>query len=542
MRRRFWLSRRSSAERTGVGEASDVLRWLRQRLVRTDVYLASRGFVSTDSRGHRRLVGTVQNVEPNQTDAGHWVVEVETTEAYEARQYESIGGVVTGRQDLDAVEEARQRRRAAVGYSTAAFQNEILTRAAPNQLLQPRQLVYATSGGTVAATAAPYSPGTFVRMDGDRAVVALHGGNVELSQPQTPVQDVTAAIQVSPAISRMRATINAGRSLYSGVRDMVMQISEVATAREDSIRQFTSILYTDRTDVAEARGTSRRPQDYTITGYSADQPATAASDFYAQIAASSPRRQLAELRQQQDRQVAGILATSQPVHFPVDNPDADDHTRNICALVDRVGREATQGYLGAPLRTDPRTGYIHESERRRIEDRVTAALRQRLDGDIRFVVDRDMSRGLQGHFVGEVRGERGRVENLFPIVDTATGATLSTTAQHFYGFDREANETDAELRNRIGSRTLQGHQATQVWIDDLFDDTPPLPRPWRVDAVEALPPHSAWLPRLLPWLSGEVMDGDEAYEVLVGEVVAAGLRLSYDASTKTLSVGGSDVG
>jgi len=420
VRRRFWLSRRSVE--VSVGRVAATIERLQQHLMGRDVYLSSRGYVSTDSHGWRRHVGFVGVVEVAEP-GGHWVVEVETTEEYEARQHEVVGGVTTGRQDLDAVEEQRQLEVAAIvahaeitrGLNASVIHDQTAQamglRSATT--LQPGQLVYATSDSTVSATASRHSPvvGTFVRMEGNNAVVALGGGAVTMQVGNTATaQDVVAAMQASPATSMLQAAVDAGRSLYAGFRDALVRVGETASAREDAYRQFSSLFYTDRTEVAEVRGTSTLPVGYTAGSYTANIPITitnGADDLAATMQRQS-RELAAAARRRQDEAVAQALTTSRPVRFPIAGPITDERTRRISELVERVSREATQRYLGEAIRVDPETGHITESEQRRIEEGVMTALRQRLDGDIRLVVDRDMRAGqLQTHIVGSTTGERG---------------------------------------------------------------------------------------------------------------------------------------
>ncbi len=407
MRRRFWLSRRSAE--IGVGRVAATVERLQQHLMGRDVYLSSRGYVSTDSHGWRRHVGFVGGVAAAEA-SGHWVVEVETTEEYEARQHEVVGGVTTGRQDLDAVEAIRLQLEAAAtydearsrGYGMAAihaqtaqamrpnnlFQNEVLTySAASNQIIQPGQFVYATSDGTVTATPSRHSPvvGTFVRMEGNNAVVALHGGGAVTMQ----VSNTATASDVAAAAQQAN-------------------IAAVAM-------QFTAISYTDRTEVAEVRGTSPLPVGYTTGSYTASIPITIHGDLDDLAAAMErqSRELAAAARRRQDEATRQALATSRPVRFPIAGPVTDERTQRICDIVERISREAAQRYLGEPIQVDPHTTHITEPERRRIEEGVTAALRQRLDGDLRLVVDREMRAGqLQTHIVGSTTGER-RWDNVY---------------------------------------------------------------------------------------------------------------------------------
>lgn len=415
MRRRFWLSRRS-AESTGVGAVLDVLPHLQRHLVGRDVYLSSRGFVSTDPKGWRRHVGFVGSVEAKTDDVEHWVVEVETTEEYEARQHEVVGGVTTGQQDADQVRleiaqrltllAAERTLNPSSGYGMARIHAETAER------MRPGQTVYATDNGTVTATSSPHSPvvGTFVRMDGDNAVVALDSGGAVTMQigSAATAQNAVEAIASSPARSLIEATLSTARSLYRGLHSMASSAFEMASAREAVVQQFTALSYTDRTERATARGTSPVPLGRTTGTYTANIPITLSNDL--DDLAVTTQRQQRELataaRRRQDEAVAQALQAQRPVVFPVDDPDADEHTRRICDLVERVGREAAQRYLGEPIRVDPQTGHITEAERLRIEEGVTAALRQRLDGDIRLVVDREMVSGqLQSHIVGSTTGE-----------------------------------------------------------------------------------------------------------------------------------------
>lgn len=479
MRRRFWLSRRSAE--VGVGRVAVTVERLQQHLMGRDVYLSSRGYVSTDSHGWRRHVGFVGGVAA--AEAGeHWVVEVETTEEYEVRQHEVVGGVTTGRQDLDAVVEEREqelrRRFNAQGFLTSTqLRQAYNVPVDANATLQPGQIVYATSDGTVSATPSRHSPvvGTFLRMEGNNAVVALDGGGAVTMQVDSTAtaQNVVAAVQASPAASMLQAAVDAGRSLYAGFRDALIRVGEAASAREDAYRQFTALSYTDRTEIAEVRGTSPLPVSYTAGSYTGDSytanipiTITNGADDIAATMQRQSREHAAVARRRQDEAAAQALATSRPVRFPLAGPVTDERTQRICDIVERISREAAQRYLGEPIQVDPHTTHITESERRRIEEGVTAALRQRLDGDIRLVVDREMRAGqLQTHIVGSTTGERG--------------------------FTSSFDSGDVWSRTESRRSSLRGHSADLLVVDDLLEET----TPERQEQVEQL---YAELARLRP--------------------------------------------
>jgi len=277
--------------------------------------------------------------------------------------------------------------------------------------MQPSQTVYVTDNGTVTAIPSPHSPvvGTFVRMNGDSAVVALDGGGAVTMQVgrMATARNVVEAVASSPARSLIEATLGTARSLYRGLHSMA------SSAFACEVEQFTPLNYTDRTESATARGTS--PLGRTTGTYTANIPITLSNDL-DDLAVTTLRQQrelATAMRRRQDEAVAQALQAQRPVVFPVDDPDVDEHTRRICDIVERVGREAAQRYLGEPIRVDPQTGHITEAERLRIEQGVTAALRRRLDGDIRLVVDREMAGGqLQSHIVGSTTGER-RWDNVY---------------------------------------------------------------------------------------------------------------------------------
>jgi len=583
MRRRFWLSRRS-AESTGVGAVLDVLPHLQRHLVGRDVYLSSRGFVSTDPKGWRRHVGFVGSVEAKTDDVEHWVVEVETTEEYEARQHEVVGGVTTGQQDADQVRleiaqrltllAAERTLNPSSGYGMARIHAETAER------MRPGQTVYATDNGTVTAIPnQPYNPvaGTFVRMNGDNAVVALDGGGAVTMQvgSTATAQSVVNAINASPAASVLQ-------SLYAGFRDATIQIGN---------RQFTSISYTDRIDVAEVRGISPVPLGRTTGTYTANIPIILGSDLddLTVMMQRQQRELVTAARRRQDEAVAQALQAQRPVVFPVDDPDADEHTRRICDLVERVGREAAQRYLGEPIRVDPQTGHITEAERLRIEEGVTAALRQRLDGDIRLVVDREMVSGqLQSHIVGSTTGER-RWDNVYdwnpsqgvvaaPLTGTvrltntsseayviAPGALAVSAAPGapttWYNTDEttlppggvvdvpvhSVTTSSSEPLTHVHS-ALPGVVATPTCVQPVLCSTldevrsafTSAPRTYTVDAVEVSPDPACtkWLPRLLPWLSSEVTADDAELRGLDDEIAASGQQvlLVYVAERRALRV------
>ena len=435
MRRRFWLSRRSAE--VGVGRVAVTVERLQQHLMGRDVYLSSRGYVSTDSHGWRRHVGFVGGVAA--AEAGnHWVVEVETTEEYEARQHEVVGGVATGRQDLDAVEEIRRQLEviATVAHAeiTRGFNASMIHDQTAQAMglrssttLQPGQIVYATDNGTVTATPSQHSPvvGTFVRAEGNNAVVALHGGGTAQVGSTATARDVaqrtgidavattprslfqTAASSVSTFVDVVRGAAQMTMSSQTA-QSIVSAINASPVAMQISDRQFTAISYTDRTEVAEVRSTSPMPVGYTVGSYTADIPITIHGDL--DDLAAAMQRQSRELRaaarRRQDETTTQALTTSRPVRFPIAGPITDERTRRISELVERVSREAAQRYLGELIQVDPHTTHITEPERRRIEEGVTTALRQRLDGDIRLVVDREMRAGqLQTRIVGSTTGE-----------------------------------------------------------------------------------------------------------------------------------------
>ncbi len=630
MRRRFWLSRHS-AESTGVGVVHDVLPHLQRHLVGRDVYLSSRGFVSTNSKGWRRHVGLVGGVEARADDAEHWVVEVEATEEYEARQREVVGGVTTGRQDADQVRlEIAQRLTSLAaerilnpsgGYGMARIHAETAQR------MQPSQTVYVTDNGTVTAIPSPHSPvvGTFVRMNGDSAVVALDGGGaVTMQVGRTATAGDVAATRragidaVATSWSRgllrslassftaaartaesfMSNIVTAGRSLdeaQAAYRSVLNEAQTTPQSVEDVIARLqgatmsgtmrfgdarvevSNISYTNNVDMATARSTSPVPLGRTTGTYTANIPIILGNDLDLTVMMQRQQRELVTAaRRRQDEAVAQALQAHRPVVFPVDDPDADEHTRRICDLVERIGREAAQRYLGDPICVDPQTGHIVEAERLRIEEGITAALRQRLDGDIRLVVDREMAGGqLQSHIVGSTTGER-RWDNVYdwnpsqgvvaaPLTGTvrltntsseayviAPGALAVSAAPGapttWYNTDEttlppggvvdvpvhSVTTSSSEPLTHVHS-ALPGVVATPTCVQPVLCSTldevrsafTSAPRTYTVDAVEVSPDPACtkWLPRLLPWLSSEVTADDAELRGLDDEIAASGQQI-----------------
>lgn len=149
MRRRFRLSRRSAETFCADIGAVDPLAVLRSGLVGIATYLASRGIVSVDDQGGiRRFVGEVLDATAA-SSCGYWVAVVSTTEAYEARQHEEVGGQRLGRQDLDAVEEEQQRRLDAYAKRVTPSAPVFSFALAADTTVTPGQSVFAVDATTV---------------------------------------------------------------------------------------------------------------------------------------------------------------------------------------------------------------------------------------------------------------------------------------------------------------------------------------------------------------------------------------------------------
>lgn len=321
MHRRFRISRSSVAaaiaEIGGVGNIGASR--FRATFIGADVYLASRGVVSTNLLG-RTHVGVVVDVrvpavrfEDNAmvdrriaAYATPTYVVVDTTPQYEARA------------DDEVVDDTRQRRRrgrqnweAAQGRQrfddsvTAATMSSMSMSMRHDGTVQTGSRVYAVDNVTVSASPGGPPVGRVVSVDGNTCVVSI--------DPMTTLgRDVVEAVNASLSRSFLATGVALGQGIVAGLRgaagtviDMVRHVSETATQREESLRDFGALLPRGRTS-----------GNYTAAG--SIQVDSAAwrelmSLSHAPVSASGHVRAVVEAaRQREDAVVRATLTSPQP--------------------------------------------------------------------------------------------------------------------------------------------------------------------------------------------------------------------------------------
>lgn len=574
MRRRFWLSSSSidallttSRRRFNDAAVAGTRGGLAAAARGLCVFLCSRGWVSLRGDGGRQYVGEIEEIEWPHSEAPI-VVSVETTPEYEARASERVpiktgvrrgrmdpvaeNNPLRGRQDADAVEEERRQRREAVGYTSAGYgmariHAETAQRMWPvaaSDTVQPGQLVYATSDGTVTATPSRHLPiaGTLLSYDGEggRCVVAVGGGGSITMQLDATATASDAAAALRQAGVDAVATGSAISTMLQS-EDMEADPAYVSPARcfiefgaafgQGLFRGMrTAAETTHHVDVAETRGTSSLLLGRTLGG--------SAAWYDTQWVPSTFSFTCAGIRQTVHQFILYNFGFDAQVTVSSDEPGQIRVNVEEDYLVEAVARMLHQikpitahiDVVGATYQVDADSIYlrVNDLSSSRLHDGVrvaapaTATVRLTNTSSETYTI----APGVLA--VSSVAGSPTTWVNSDTI--TLQPGVVAVSVHSL----QQTNDIEAPL-SHIVRPVLPGVEVSQVSIQQPL----PAPRTYIVDAVEVAPAlaSSPWMARLLPWLGSEVVSDDAELRQLARDCVSGEAVLVYVEERRALRVG-----